>query len=659
MTLLCTAGHVDHGKSALVKALTGVDPDRLAEERRRGMTIELGFVEWRLPGGSTASIIDVPGHRRLIRTMAAGAHAVDGVLLVVSAVEGVMPQTREHLDVCRLLGPRPVLGIVSMADRAHAKLVEQREREVADLVRRSGAELVDVVAVSARSGAGLDDLAAAVATGLVGRSTAQRRGEPRLHVDRAFVMRGRGLVVTGTVLDGDLATGDAVRVLPGGQGARIRRIERHGSVQAAAPAGARAALNLHGVAHDAVHRGDTVVRGDTVAARTRFALSVELLTAGGEEAEMPERATVHHGTRSCSADLRVIAWRSPSEVFAELRCSRPLAALPGDRILLRGPSGDASVGGGLVLEVEPRVRKRCRAAQAANLSRRLTGALGDLLVAEVAQAADGVREAELRGRLGVAVDTLHALIGRAVAAGAVTRCGELVASTDAASSVRGTILKMVDDRHARAPSEHGVDVAALGEPARRRLTRALASELVASGVLCAPRPGLVARAGWHPDGARAAELLSWLEARGLEPATAALVRARFPTDAMTTLLASRRAVRLGEGFVAASALEAAARSVGRFLHANGAATTGELCRALEVSRRVGIPVLEVLDARGCTRREGDRRSLGWREREGNDPSEDAASAPPSRFEDGGVHLDPSAPGADHIPSAPVAGAAPR
>jgi selenocysteine-specific elongation factor len=338
---LGTAGHVDHGKTALVRALTGVDTDRLAAERERGISIELGYARLTLASGRALSVVDVPGHERFVRTMVAGATGIDLFLMTVAADDGVMPQTREHARVLAGLDVTAGVVAVTKADLA----------DPADAVRAVGELLphAETVVTSARTGAGLDDLRAALeraAARLPGRANADDRPqELRLHVDRAFTIRGAGTVVTGTLWSGSAGRGDAVRLLPSARRARVRAVEVHGRPVERAAAGQRVALNLAGVALDEVARGD-VVAGPASALRASWILDVALdLGAARQEVVEGGRFHVHHGTRDTPARLVPLGGR-----FHQLRVERPLAAAPGDRLVVRRVAPPDTLGGGVVLD---------------------------------------------------------------------------------------------------------------------------------------------------------------------------------------------------------------------------------------------------------------------------------------------------------------------
>jgi selenocysteine-specific elongation factor len=338
---LGTAGHIDHGKTALIGALTGVDTDRLPEEKARGISIALGYAPLVLLSGRRLSAVDVPGHERFVRTMVAGATGIDLFLMVIAADDGVMPQTREHAAVLEALGVRDgVVAItkVDLADPARARA------EAAELLPDA-----EAVPVSARTGEGLDALRAAldaVAARLPGRAGAG--GELRLHVDRAFTIRGAGTVVTGTLWSGTVGRGDVVRVLPAGLRARVRGVEVHDEPVDRAGAGQRVAVNLTGVERDAVGRGDVLVTGDPgPAASHRLDVALEWVTPDARP-DGGSRVAVHHGTREAAARLAELGGR-----FFQLRLEQPLVADAGDRIVIRSLAPPDTLGGGTVLDPAP------------------------------------------------------------------------------------------------------------------------------------------------------------------------------------------------------------------------------------------------------------------------------------------------------------------
>jgi selenocysteine-specific elongation factor len=339
---LGTAGHIDHGKTALVRALTGVDTDRLPEEKARGISIALGYAPLSLPSGRRLSVVDVPGHERFVRTMVAGATGIDLYLMVVAADDGVMPQTREHAAVLAALGVSVGVVAVTKADMASP---DRALEEAAALL--PGAE---AVAVSARTGDGLEALRAALeraASQVPGRAGAA--GGLRLHVDRAFSVRGAGTVVTGTLWSGEAARGAAVTVLPAGRRARVRAVEVHDAPVERAAAGERVALNLAGLDRHEVARGDVIVAAADGIAPTYRVDAALAWAAPDARPDGGARVAVHHGTREAAARVVELGGR-----FFQLRLEAPIVAARGDRLVIRSLAPPDTLGGGVVLDPEPR-----------------------------------------------------------------------------------------------------------------------------------------------------------------------------------------------------------------------------------------------------------------------------------------------------------------
>ena len=346
---LGTAGHIDHGKTALISVLTGKNTDRLPEERSRGISIELGYASLALRDGRQLSVVDVPGHERFVRTMVAGASGIDMFLMCIAADDGVMPQTREHLAVLRQLGVERGVVAVTKADVGEPELAAE---EAAELLPGT-----PVVRVSAHARTGLEDLLGAladVAAELPGR--AADGGGVRLHVDRSFTLRGIGTVVTGTLWSGSLAAGDSVRILPRGLAARVRSVQVHDEPVERAEAGQRVALNLAGVGWREVGRGDVVAEASSELAPGYLLDASVRLEPGVRPLRESVRVHVHHGTREAPARLVPLGGelRPGAEGFAQLRLEGPLIATAGDRLILRQVAPPDTIGGGVVVEAAPR-----------------------------------------------------------------------------------------------------------------------------------------------------------------------------------------------------------------------------------------------------------------------------------------------------------------
>ena len=360
-----TAGHIDHGKSALVRALTGIDPDRLKEEKERGITIELGFAHLRLPSGTLAGIIDVPGHEKFVRTMVAGAAGIDIVMLVVAADEGVMPQTREHLDICRLLSVRDGLVALTKCDKVDADWAALQEEEVRKFVHGTFLGDAPVVRVSAVTGEGLPQLVGAL-DAIASRAQGKDPGLFfRLPVDRSFSMKGFGTVATGTITGGTVRTGEEVQVLPGGPVARVRGLQVHGGQAESSSAGTRTAVNLQGVDKESVPRGSVLCHPGIFTPTKEVEVFLEYVPLAVRPLKNRARVSFHAGT---SSSLAKVLLRGAAEVppggkaYARIALDEDVVLMGGDRFILRGFSPlenfGYTIGGGRVLNPYPPYRRR-------------------------------------------------------------------------------------------------------------------------------------------------------------------------------------------------------------------------------------------------------------------------------------------------------------
>jgi selenocysteine-specific elongation factor len=419
--ILGTAGHIDHGKTSLVKALTGIDTDRLKEEKARGITIELGFAHLDLPGAIELGIVDVPGHERFVRSMVAGVGGMDLVMLVIAADEGVMPQTREHLDICQLLGVKKGLVALTKTDMVDPDWLGLVTEEVRDYLAGSFLEDAPIMPLSSRTGEGLDALKSELAR-LAGE-VEEKKGEGpfRLPVDRVFTVTGFGTVVTGTLLSGEITVGDEVEVLPSGLACRVRGIQTHGKKSDKGFAGQRVAVNLQGVEHTEIFRGDIVVpRG--IYRPTRI-VDARLNYLHSAPRELKHRSTLrlHSATYEVPAKVILIDrdLLQPGEsAYVQLRLAKPVLLLPGDPFVLRTYSPQATLAGGTVLDPNP-LRRRRRSADALELLQALeSGEETDkirLIVA--ASLLSGLPREEIVNRTGMSVKRIEASLAALLSAG--------------------------------------------------------------------------------------------------------------------------------------------------------------------------------------------------------------------------------------------------
>jgi selenocysteine-specific elongation factor len=362
MTVLATAGHVDHGKSSLVLALTGTDPDRWAEEKRRGMTIDLGFAHTVLPSGAVASFIDVPGHIRFLRNMLAGVGAIDGCILVVDAKEGWMPQTEEHFQILKLLGLSRGVVALTKVDLVDSQQVELRRKEIAAHTRASFLENAPVVSLSVVSQIGLDDLRLKLDQ-LVGNAVktqnTQTKQRPRLWVDRSFSAKGAGTVVTGTLICGSVKANDELTLARSNKTVRVREIQQHEKTVSELSSGHRCALNLVGLSHDEIFRGDVLVTAEQWRPTGLFDASLKIVPSLQHRVTRRGSYSIYVGSGEFDAKIRLIGTRelhADESGFARIALQTAIPVLPGDRYILRESGRQETIGGGEVLDIHPVLR---------------------------------------------------------------------------------------------------------------------------------------------------------------------------------------------------------------------------------------------------------------------------------------------------------------
>jgi selenocysteine-specific elongation factor len=565
-----TAGHIDHGKTWLIRALTGKDTDRLPEEKERGISIDLGYAPLELPDGRRLSVIDVPGHERFVRNMVAGATGIDLFLLVIDATEGARPQTHEHLAILRLLGIEDGVVAVTKADAADPEALELALEEALELVPGAA-----VVAVSAKTGDGLEELRAALASAAEGREHSAVLGATRLYVDRVFTLRGIGTVVTGTLWSGSVGEGDELRAEPAGAEVRVRSVQVHDEPVERADAGQRVALALPGIERTSLRRGDALVEPGTYPLSYRVDVQLEELEPIGDHA----RLHVHHGTAEIPARLVRIGER-----FAQLRLAEPIVAARGDRVVLRNST---TLGGGRILD--PAAPRRSDSARLDLLAEDDPGSIVQALVNEP------VRRSELEG---------HALLSPAQldeGLDAVEHAGEWHFSKEWLDHAQREARTRLTLRAEAAPLDPGLPTGDLlaGAPWGDAILPLLELEVRGGKAYL---PGTAAGLG-----ERAAEAEA-LEAR--------LAEAGFTPTAIDDAELARflegegRLVRVGDGLaVSVAAFEDAKRAVAEECRRAGAITLARFRDLLGISRRPAQLLLERFDADGLTRRVGDERVL--------------------------------------------------
>lgn len=614
--IIGTAGHIDHGKTALVKALTGIDADRLPEEKRRGITIDLGFAPLQLDGMGTVGMIDVPGHEDFVRSMLVGASGIDLGLLVVAADEGVMPQTREHLLILRLLRIPKVVVALTKSDLVNAEWIDLVRGDVLALFEQAGAETPIIVACSSRTADGLPELRS-VLTQLL--ATAKPRANDdlfRLPVDRAFTVKGTGTVVTGTVWSGELLADESVRVLPAGRTTRARRIEQHGKSSDRARAGGRAAVALVGIEVAEVPRGSVLVTDELWSATSLFEAVVSLESGSAVKMTARTRLRLHAGASEVGARLASVSSQVDSQepVLARVITDSPVTLRGGDRFVLRLPAPLRTIGGGVV--VDPYARRRAlpyepaerldalAASSAARFSRILT-----------AEGSRGVATKEVPVRVGCTPAGVRNLIDQS---GAYVGAHNLFAPV-AVEQVMASVRRIIAEYEIRAPLAPGVPARTLKEGLRAN------EELVDIGIREMERAGeietqgpLVRRMGWAPSPSErdvevSDHLVHDICAADREPPSAGELVSRYGSSVPALLRLLERQGRIvqveTDRYYDRSALEAMIARLKGALVPGKVYAPAQLRDVLGFSRKYLIPFLEFCDRNGLTERRGDGRVL--------------------------------------------------
>jgi selenocysteine-specific elongation factor len=615
-----TAGHIDHGKSTLVHALTGIDPDRLAEEKRRGMTIELGFAWLRLPSGREASVVDVPGHERFIRHMLAGAGGVDVALLVVAADEGVMPQTREHLDILDLLGVSCGVVALTKRDLVDDEWLELVREDVRATLAGTSLEGAQLVACSATTGAGLDELCAALDAALDTAWPHPDRGRPHLPVDRVFTLAGFGTVVTGTLLEGTLQVGQDVEIAPRGLRARIRGLQAHKSKLDRAAPGGRVAVNLAGVAVEEVSRGDVVTLPGAIPPAVR--LDVRLRAVGALAAPLTHNmpVTVHTGAAEVAGRLGLLdrpELDAGEEGWVQLRLAGPVAAARGDRVVVRRPTPSATLAGGVIVDAQPARHRRFSPRVLRHLEVLAAGAPEDRVL-DALGAGSFQSTSEIASRADLAPDDAQRTLEALAAAGRVHRAGTLWCGTSYWNDLVARAREALAAHHARYPLRRGLPA----EELRVRLR--LSPEAWSAAAHALDEEGAVRLLGevvalseheprFTPTQERAADLVrQTLAAHPYAPPAladlpgvdAALLEALVERGEVVAIADGVHLGRTAYEEMVAAALEA--------IDAQGSVTVAALRDRFGTSRKYALALLEHLDDERITRRVGDARVRGSR-----------------------------------------------
>jgi selenocysteine-specific elongation factor len=618
MYVIGTAGHIDHGKSALVEALTGIDPDRLREEKERGLTIDLGFAWLTLPDGDEVSIVDVPGHERFIKNMLAGVGGIDLALLVIAADEGVMPQTREHLAIIDLLGIQHGVVAVTKVDLVEPEFAELVAADAEEALQGTTLESAPLLLCSAVTRQGLDDLVAALQSELAKTPAKRDIGRPRLPIDRAFTIVGFGTVVTGTLLDGSLQEGQEVEVLPPGLRSRIRGLQAHRQKVEKAPPGRRTAVNLTGLSVEELERGMVVTTPGWL--RPTTALDVRLRAVRYLRRPLRHSMTVTFHTGSAEVEGRLLLLDReelpPEEsAWAQLRLARPVAAVKGDGFVIRDPND--TLGGGRIVDTQARRHRRFHPQTIDRLEAMDRGSPQEAVLIAVA-AAEPMTLRDLHRSLDLAADEVRAAVEEAAAAGDLVALdggplteGTLLFSAQGFAALSERMKAALADYHRQFPLRRGMpreelrsrlrqDSRAFDQAAALWSHRGEIREAAGTASLPEhePRP--------EPDQEkRVQELLAALRDRPFSPPTL-----DGEDDLLAYLEDRGDVVRVDEGIVfAAEGYREMVERVVAHLKERETVTLAQVRDMLGTSRRYAQALLEHMDQQRITRRVGDERVL--------------------------------------------------
>ena len=623
-----TAGHIDHGKTSLVKALTGTDTDRLPEEKARGITIDLGFAFLEEPDGLTIEIVDVPGHERFIKNMLAGVGGIDLAMLVIAADEGVMPQTREHLAICSLLRIKSGLIALTKTDLVEADWLELVKEDLAGLTRATFLEGAPIVPVSARSGQGMDALRATLRDLAVKVPSRASDQLARLPIDRVFTIKGFGTVVTGTLMAGRLRVDDRAEVFPGGLQAKVRGLQTHGHPVTDASAGQRTAVNLQGVERAAVERGNVLGLAGTLVPSVLMDGTLELLADAPRPLKTRDRVRFHAGTSEIMARVLLLETQelAPGRTaFARFRLEAPLVALPGDRFVIRSYSPMVTIGGGTLLDIAPPRFKRKAPALIAHLTLLRDGAPDAVVEEHIRHAgAGGVRVAALSGRVPFGPARLRALLETLQAAGRVAAVDrDWFVHPESVTRLRGLVLAALEQFHRTFPLRPGMsreELRGRAGAADERVFGHLLETLAAEGVVRSERDKVRLAAHEVRLSAEQQKIVDRVEQEFLGAAAAppspeeALTRAGLAGDEehelFQLLVEGRKLVRVKDSlYFHATALESIQDKLVAMLRERKEIGPGDIKDLLGISRKYAIPLLEFFDARRVTARVGERRVL--------------------------------------------------
>ncbi|MEG0758809.1 MAG: selenocysteine-specific translation elongation factor [Raoultibacter sp.] len=632
--ILGTAGHIDHGKSSLVKALTGTDPDRLKEEKARGITIEPGFAQLILPDGTSVGMVDVPGHEKFVRHMIAGSSGIDIALLCIAADDGIMPQTIEHLAVLDLLGIPQLIVALTKSDLVDDDWKIFIEGEITAFLAETPYQNSPIIPFSSKTGEGTVELTETIQRFVHTPRDARDQKPVRYPIDRVFTIKGSGTVVTGTLWQGSIQIDDELEVLPSGKRARVRSLQSHGVTQASIEAGTRVALNLSNVKTDEIRPGDFLATPTTAQTTDRFdaCFTYYDTSKSGKPLKTGSRVHVAHGTREVLGRLLLMDGRESMSVgergYIQIRLDEPLPVMRGDHYIIRSYSPVSVIGGGVVLLAAPKRRTHLTLPERALLDALMESDDKTICAAALKIHSGAVRACDLERLTGLHEDVLNTLLLESVAEGSLELLEHTHDTYFATRSALQKCLAGIENNllsfHAKNPTAPGIQKAALLQLCRVSMDQnrfdALLAELerrggaiISNGEVSHPKAG----AGAKMAEAKAQDALeSIVVSHGKMPPSITDLIAQSGIEgtlahrALNTLENDGKVQRIGnEFYFSAEAFNALKQSVALHFKDHACANAAELKEAMGISRKYAIPLLEHFDATGFTQRTGDTREL--------------------------------------------------
>ncbi len=615
MFVLGTAGHIDHGKSVLVHALTGIDPDRLREEKERGMTIDLGFAWLKLPSGREVGIVDVPGHERFIKNMLAGVGGIDLALLVVAANEGVMPQTKEHLAILDLLRVQNGIVAITKKDMVDDEWLELVRMEVEELIAATALSQAQIIAVSSVTGEGLPELVSAIDNLLRTIEPRKDLGFPRLPIDRVFTIAGAGTIVTGTLIDGSFTAGQEVEIVPSGLRSRLRGLQTHkASVKVATP-GSRVAANLLGITTSQLERGDVLTKPGWLKPTTMLTVKLSLLPYLQRPLRYNATVSFHTGATETMAKVRLLEkeeLKPGEDTWAQLSLSKPIAVISGDHFIIRSPMD--TLGGGSIVDAHTKRLRRFRPAVIENLRIREEGTAGEIIAA-LLDTKQPVELDNLLAQVNLPTSDAQAVIDDLIQQGMVVGIGQekhcLLLTKQGWERLVGKITAIVQDYHRRFPARTGIPkVELLSRLKLGAYSSAAFQKLSDEGILIGE--GVSVRLPSHQiklTSTQQAEINAFL--RSLDQNPYAPPSNLVPeADLLNLLTKQQKVVKVSSSIVlSVSAYNEMVEKVTTLIRTQGKVTLAEVRDLFNTSRKYAQAFLEHLDERKITRRVGDERVL--------------------------------------------------